>query len=177
MTTGTRLCLALAMLHTALGLEAQVVTQKPTVKVEYDRQRDFSLFTTYDWMKTQKPADNMANHVRITRAIQKELEALDLSPDVTKPGVRIQYRVETRKKIEAASTQKESVWDRTNLTTDFIFERQNLGTLTIEMFDAETNALVWRASTTQKLGTPDKAEKIINEAVKRLFTKYPKKEE
>mgnify|MGYP001140576116 CR=1 FL=1 len=68
----------------------------------------------------------------------------------------------------------------TNITTGFVFGKgtsENIGTLTIELYDAETNMLVWKCTTTQAIGTPDKAEKTINEAVKRVFTKYPTKED
>jgi hypothetical protein len=160
----------------APGVQAQVISTGPKVDAEYDRDKDFSGYKAYEWMTSQKPADNMANHIRFTRAIQKELEDLGYRVDTKLPDVRILYKVGTSSKVEAASSQTRSAFDDANLVTDFVFatgSKRQYGTLTVELFDARTNVLIWRASTTQELGTPDKAQRIINSAVKRVFTKYP----
>ncbi len=170
----------LALLLVVVSVEAQTIKQGPTVEVEHDRTVDFTLIRSYDWMKSQKPADNMANHIRITRAIQKELEKRGVEIDTVRPHARILYRVQTKTRIEATSSQRQTGIDPTDIRTDFMFSRgdkTNLGTLTLEMYDGRSNAIIWRASTTQPLGTPDQAEKTINEAVERVFTKYPVKEE
>ncbi len=158
------------------GASAQVISTGPKVDVEYDRGKDFSDYKAYAWMPSQKPADNLANHVRFTRAIQKEMEDVGFRVDTVKPDVRIQYKVRTGSKVEATGNQRQSTFDQTNLQTDFVFasgSRQQYGTLILEMFDAATNTLLWRATTSQQLGTPDKAEKTINEVVRRAFTRYP----
>ncbi len=166
----------LTVLLSVVAVEAQVIKQGPTVEVEHDRSVDFTLIRSYDWAKAQKPADNMANHIRITRAIQKELEERGVEIDTVRPHVRILYRVQTSSKIQAQSSQRQTGIDPTDIRTDFMFSRgdkTNLGTLILEMFDGRSNKVIWRASTTQQLGTPDQAEKIINEVVVRVFTKYP----
>lgn len=166
----------LTVLLSVVAVEAQIIKQGPTVEVEYDRTVDFTLIRSYDWAKAQKPADNMANHIRITRAIQKELEERGVEIDTVRPHVRILYRIHTSSKIQAQSSQRQTGIDPTDIRTDFMFSRgdkTNLGTLILEMFDGRSNAVIWRASTTQQLGTPDQAEKIINEVVVRVFTKYP----
>jgi len=166
----------LIVVFSALGGRAQVVSTGPKVDAEYDRQGDFSRYGSYAWMPSQKPADNMANHIRFTRAISKEMEALGFRVDTVKPDVRVQYRVHTSSKVQADSSQKRSAFDSANLKTDFVFAtgtRRHYGTLIVEMYDANTNVLLWRATTTRELPTPDKAEKAINEVVKTVFTAYP----
>jgi hypothetical protein len=163
----------------ALGVSAQVISTGPKVDVEYDRSKDFSDYKAYAWMTSQKPADNLANHVRFTRAIQKEMEDVGFRVDTVKPDVRVQYQVRTGSKVQATGNQRQSTFDQTNLQTDFVFasgSRQQYGTLVMEMFDAATNVLLWRATTTEELSTPDKAEKIIKEVVRRAFTRYPTRE-
>ena len=169
----------IASLLLAWEASAQVISTGPKVDVEYDRGKNFSDYKSYAWMESQKPADNLANHVRFTRAIQKEMEKAGFRVDTVKPDVRVQYQVRTGSKVEAAGNQRQSTFDQTNLQTDFVFasgSRQQYGTLTLEMFDAATNILLWRATTTEQLSTPDKAEKTINEVVQRAFTRYPTKE-
>jgi hypothetical protein len=163
----------------ASGASAQVISTGPKVDVEYDRGKDFTDYKSYAWMQSQKPADNLANHVRFTRAIQKEMEGVGFRVDTVKPDVRIQYHVRTGSKVQATGNQRQSTFDQTNLQTDFVFasgSRQQYGTLVMEMFDASTNVLLWRATTTEQLSTPDKAEKTINDVVKRAFTRYPTRE-
>lgn len=177
--TAIRYLVCLSVMVVAPGVHAQVISTGPQVEVEYDRGKDFSSFKAYEWMSSQKPADNMANHIRFTRAIQHELEEIGYRVDTKRPDVRVLYTVSTSSKVEAASSQTRSAFDDANLVTDFVFatgSKRQYGTLTVELFDARTNALVWRASVTQELGTPDKAQRTINEAVKRVFTKYPTKE-
>jgi hypothetical protein len=175
--TSIRLFVTLSLMLLALGLRAQVISTGPKVNVEYDRGKDFSEYRAYEWMSSQKPADNMANHIRFTRAIQKEMEDVGYRVDTKRPDVRVLYTVATSSKVQAAASQTRSAYyDPTDVVTDFVFasgSKQQYGTLTVELFDARTNALAWRASTTQQLGTPDKAQRIIDHAVKTVFTKYP----
>ena len=174
--TSVRLLSILVLLLAALGLEAQVITTAPKVKAEYDREEDFSRYQAYDWISSQKPADNAANHIRLTRAIKKEMDDLGFRIDTAKPDVRILYRVYTSSKVFATSSQTPSAFDSSNLRTDFVFSKgskKQYGTLIIELFNADTNVRIWRGTTSQELRTPDNAEKIINEAVKRVFTAYP----
>jgi len=179
--TSARLFVTLSLMLLALGVQAQVISTGPTVNAEYDREKEFSEYRAYEWMSSQKPADNMANHIRFTRAIQKEMEDVGYRVDTKMPDVRVLYTVGTSSKVDAAATQTRSAfYDPTDVVTDFVFasgSKKQFGTLTVELFDARTNALVWRASTTQELGTPDKAQRIITNAVKTVFTKYPTKEE
>ncbi|HLE21766.1 MAG TPA: DUF4136 domain-containing protein, partial [Vicinamibacteria bacterium] len=47
--------------------------------------------------------------------------------------------------------------------------------LIVEMLDAKTDALVWRAQCSHRKPSPDLAAKSIRETVERLFEKYPTK--
>ncbi|MFQ5789056.1 MAG: DUF4136 domain-containing protein [Acidobacteriota bacterium] len=122
--------------------------------------------------QAKRPA-NMADHIRITRAIEKKMKQLGFTTRKANPDVRIRYRLETKKKVESRSTQRKSVWDLTDVETNILIERYREAVLTLEMFDAATNVVVWHVRCTHLLAPPDKAEKSINEAVERLFDKYP----
>ncbi len=167
------ICLVSTVFSTTVVAGASLSVQDPTVTVEYNRKSDFSRFSTYHWMESQKPLKNLANHIRITRALQNEMKELGFTIDTAKPQLRVLYRLETKKKLDTTSRQRQSTWDPTNIKTEVDFGRKELGTLTIELYDAETNVRLWRASVTEILGTPDKAEKQINRVVGRLFEKYP----
>lgn len=157
----------------AASVSAQILSEKPEARVEYDPRRDFSQYDTYSWMREQKPLENLAEHVRVVRAIEREMKDLGFELDTVKPDARILFRLHVRDAVGARATQRPSVWDPANRRTDITLQRQREGTFTLEMFDGETNALIWKGEITQELGTPDKAEEQINEIVSRVFEKYP----
>ena len=53
-----------------------------------------------------------------------------------------------------------------------------VGTLVIDMADAKKNTVVWRGMGVKEVNTqanPEKRDKSINEAVKKIFKNYPPK--
>ena len=134
---------------------------------------DLSNYKTYAWNKKQVPLENMANHVRMINAIQKSLKEQGYRPDTVRPDVRIRYRVELVERVQGRASQQRSVWDDANASVKIDFSREKLAKLSIELVDAESNFLVWHATGTYLLDTPDKAEKQIYAAVTALFEQYP----
>jgi hypothetical protein len=54
-----------------------------------------------------------------------------------------------------------------------------IGTLVIDMADAKKNQLAWRGMATKEVKTqasPEKRDKSINEAVKKVFKNFPPKQ-
>jgi len=167
--------LALALISSAVS--AQVISRRPEVRVNYDRHFAFSMLSSYDWSRFQQPAKNLANHIRLTRAIQKELKEMGFSIDPVKPAVQVLYHLEVKTKIGLESSFGGYPVDPTNQRTNMPFRRRKEETLTIEMIQTETHVTIWRASLAQPAGTPDKAERRINAAVHRIFEEYPLRKE
>lgn len=170
---GLGVLIFLSLLLSSFGLLAQTPTRKPTLEVEYDRERDFSKYESYAWSKSQEPATRGADHIRVVKAVAEKMEERGFHIDTMRPSVWIRYRLEKRSKVQSSSAQKESVWDPTDLETRVRVERYKEGSLSLEIVDAATNIILWRAQCTHIQGTPDKAEQEINETVARLFTEYP----
>src|SRR5262245_31104400 len=82
----------------------------PTVKVTFDQDTDFSHFKTYDWVATQEPVSNPVNHIRMTRAIERELEAKGLKKAMENPDLRVTYLAKVEKKIRGTGYQVDSPW-------------------------------------------------------------------
>jgi hypothetical protein len=138
---------------------------------------DLSLYSSYHWSKDQVAVVNLANHIRLINAIQKQMKAHGYRIDTVKPDVVIQYKAERHTGVQAQSTQKPSTWDPTDLKVQVELSREEQVSLEILLVEAESGFLLWQAKGTYPLGTPDKAEKLINEAVEGLFAEYPKKED
>jgi hypothetical protein len=138
---------------------------------------NLSHYSTYNWSKDQVAVVNLANHIRLINAIQKQMKEHGYRIDTVKPDVVIQYKAERHTGVQTQSTQKPSTWDPTDLKVQIELSREEQVSLEIVLLEAESGFLLWQAKGTYPLGTPDKAEKLINEAVEGLFSKYPKGED
>ncbi len=79
----------------------------PTVKVTFDQEADFSRFKTYDWVPAQEPAPNPVNHIRMTRAVERELEIKGLTKSMENPDLRVTYFAKVEKKLKGTGYQEE----------------------------------------------------------------------
>jgi hypothetical protein len=136
---------------------------------------DLARYNSYNWSKDQVAVVNLANHIRLVNAIQKQMKEHGYRIDTVKPDVVIQYKAERHTGVHTESTQKASTWDPTDMKVQVELSREEQVSLEILLVDAESGFLLWQAKGNYPLGTPDKAEKLINEAVTGLFSEYPKK--
>jgi Domain of unknown function (DUF4136) len=155
---------------------AQVAQVPPIAKfdVPLERTVDLSSYSTYAWNKGQEPVENLANHIRLINAIQKEMKELGYRIDTVRPQLLIQYRVDRRTAVQTRSTQKPSSYDPTDLKVQIDVNREEQVTLSIELLEADSNFVAWVEKGTYPLGTPDKSERQINAAVADLFSRFPK---
>jgi hypothetical protein len=137
---------------------------------------DLSRYSSYNWSKEQVAVVNLANHIRLITAIQKQMKEHGYRIDTVKPDVLIQYKAERHTGVQTQSTQKPSTWDPTDMKVQVELSREEQVSLEILLVEAESGFLLWQAKGTYPLGTPDKAEKLINEAVEGLFAEYPKED-
>jgi hypothetical protein len=137
---------------------------------------DLSGYSTYNWSKDQTAVVNLANHIRLVNAIQRQMKELGYRIDTVKPQTIIQYKADRRTEVHTSSSQKASTWDPTDMKVQVELNREEQVSLEILLLDAETGFLLWQAKGSYPLGTPDRAEKLINEAVAGLFAEYPKPE-
>lgn len=163
------------VMHVLLSVLLVAATSARTQKIEvdFDPRVDLSEYRTFTWNKDQKPVANMANHVRLVNAIQKQMMERGYRINSRNPDVLIQYKVDTRRAIQTRSTQQPSVWDPTDMKVQIDLSREEQVSLTLELKEAESNFLVWQVKGTYPLGTPDRSEKQIQSAVSDLFSNYP----
>jgi hypothetical protein len=150
--------------------------QKP-VEVDFEKTADFSSYHTYAWAPFQEPASNPANHIRITRAVERELEAKGFTKgeSAAATDIFVHYQGSRDKKVRGTPSQRDSNWQPSNPTFQVDFSRVEVGTLVVELWDAKTKDIVWRAKAAEVIRREDQAEEVINQAVKRLMAAYPPK--
>jgi hypothetical protein len=151
---------------------------------DYDKTANFSAFKTYALKDGTKVGQPLVDN-RIVAAIESELAAKGLKPSAEKPDVTVMYHVAFDKKqdITAFSTGGGPYGYRWGGgwgggTTDVRVNEILVGTLVIDVADANKNEVVWRGMGVKEVDTqakPDKRDKNIAAAVKKIMKNYPPK--
>jgi uncharacterized protein DUF4136 len=170
--------LALVLLAT-LGVAWTPQSLEPEkVEVEYDHSTDFSAYKTYAWVPFLEPSSNAANHVRITRAVEQGLEAKGLTK--VKPAdasVLLHYYTRLDKKVRGNPSKSSSYWAPSSPRFVVNFDKVEVGTLVLEMWDGRRKDVVWQGKVSDVAPRPDQVEEAIDKAVTRILAVYPPKPE
>jgi Domain of unknown function (DUF4136) len=177
-----RLAIAIALVLAP----ALVVAQKTSY--DYNKSADFAAFKTYAHKDGTKVGQELIDQ-RIVAAIDTELAAKGLTKAESNPDVYVVYHVafDKQKDISTFSSGGGGYgpygwgwggsWAGGTTTTqvrDIL-----IGTLVIDMADAKKNELAWRGMGVKEVNTqakPEKRDKSINDAVKKIFKNYPPKQ-
>ena len=166
----------------ALALTPVLVFAQKT-SFDYDKTAIFADYRTYG-LRSGTPVGNELIDQRIVSAIDTELGLKGLKKSET-PDVFVAYHIafDKQKDISAWSTGTGPYgwgygggWGMT--TTDVRVYEILVGTLVIDMADAKGNRMVWRGVGVKEVDTdakPEKRDKKINEAVKKILKNYPPK--
>jgi hypothetical protein len=168
-----------------LVVPALVLAQK--VSYDYEKSTNFAAFKTYAHKEGTKVGQPLIDD-RIAAAIDTQLAAKGLTKTESNPDVFIVYHVafDKQKDISTFSSGGGGYgpygwgwgggWAGGTSTTqvrDIL-----IGTLVIDMADAKKGQLAWRGMGVKEVNTqasPEKRDKSINEAVKKIFKNYPPK--
>jgi len=148
-------------------------------KVDYDHHADFSRYHTYSWIKAEAGDQLWAD--RIMRAVDNELQAKGWQkvPSGGDAAVAAYGSVHNQKNLETYYNGFGGGWfwrgwgDGMATTT---VENVPVGSLNVDIFDANTKKLVWRGSGSDTLsGKPEKNEKKLDHRVAEIFEHFPPK--
>lgn len=168
----------------ALLVSASAIAQKTTY--DYEKSADFAGFKTY----AHRPGTAVGQELidaRIVAAIDAELAAKGLTKVESNPDVFVVYHMAFEKEKDISTYSSGGGygpygwgwgggWAGGTTTTqvrDIL-----IGTLVIDVADARKSQLAWRGIGTKEVNTtanPEKRDKSINNAVKKIFKNYPPK--
>ena len=166
---------------------ALILAQK--VSYDFDKTANFAGFKTYAQKDGTKVGQPLIDD-RIVAAIDTELAAKGFTKADSSPDVFVVYHVafDKQKDISTYSTGYAGGygaygwgwgggWGGGSTTTQV---RDILvGTLVIDIADAKKGQLAWRGMGVKEVNTqakPEKRDKSISEAVKKIFKNYPPKQ-
>jgi hypothetical protein len=154
------------------------ITIAQSVTYDFDRSARFSSFKTYAWTRGNPVGDEL-NHQRIMRAIDAQLAAKGmLRVEVnSEPDVLIAYHASFDRdlQVNAFGMGWGPIAGRSGTAR---VEEVTVGTLAVDMLDAATRSIIWRAMASKDLdpnAKPEKRDKNINSAAEKLFRNYPPK--
>jgi Domain of unknown function (DUF4136) len=165
---------------------ALILAQK--VSYDYDKTASFAAFKTYAHKDGTKVGQELID-ARIVAAIDTEMAAKGFTKSETSPDVFVIYHTtfEKQKDISTYSSgygggygpygwRYGGAWGGTTTTSvrDIL-----MGTLVIDLADAKKGELAWRGMGVKEVKTdakPEKRDKSISEAVKKIFRNYPPKQ-
>jgi hypothetical protein len=167
---------------------ALAVAQK--VSYDYDKTANFASFKTYTQKEGTKVGQQLIDD-RIVAAIDAELAAKGLTKDDSNPDLVVVYHIAFDKQKDISTFSSGygggygpygygwgGGWGGGTTTTqvrDIL-----IGTLVIDVADAKQSKLAWRGMGVKEVNTqtdPEKRDKSINNAVKKIFKNYPPKKQ
>ena len=176
----------LVTLATAMLLAPALLLAQKT-SYDYDKSADFKAFKTFALKDGTKVGQPLIDS-RIVAAIESELGAKGLTKAEAEPDVFVVYHVafDTQKDISTFSSGYGGYgpygwgWGGgwAGGTTHTQVRDILVGTLVIDIADARKNQMVWRGMGVKEVNTqtnPEKRDKSINNAVKKIFKNYPPK--
>jgi Domain of unknown function (DUF4136) len=172
----------------ALLTPAVVIAQK--VSYDYEKSANFSAFRTYAHKDGTKVGQQLIDD-RIVNAIDAELAAKGFTKTESNPDVFVVYHMAFDKQKDISTFSSGygggygpygwgwgGGWAGGTTTTqvrDIL-----IGTLVIDLADAKKGQLVWRGMGVKEVNTqakPEKRDKSISNAVKKIFKNYPPKQQ
>lgn len=161
-----------------LGLALGACLLLADVKTDYDHHADFAKYHTYSWIKVQ--AEDPLWNDRIQRAIDSQLTAKGWQrvPSGGDASVAAYGSTHNQQSLETMYDGFGGGWrwrgfGGEGLATTTTVNTE-IGTLSVDVFDANSKQLVWRGNSSATLsGKPEKNEKKLEKDVADMFKKFP----
>ena len=172
-----------------------LVAAKINVEVQFDKNANFEVIKTYTWLPSPPPTTDVApGMMRDPKLVQQELDPIivgavnaefkkrGLTPVTEGGDVRVVYYLSHGTSINA-STMGSYYQYATDFYVGGVYGGQTTyakvieeGSLVVDVVD--DRRAIWRATASAKINRENddaKRRKLIEDAVQKMFAKYPKK--
>lgn len=145
------------------------------VKTDYDHQADFSKYKTYSWISARGSNDLWSE--RILQDVDAQLQSKGWSKVESGGDATVSAfgRTQEEQSLETYYNGFGGGWRWRGFgDATTVVENTPVGSLTVDVFDAQTKRLVWRGSATDTLsGEPEKNAQKLQHAVADMFKHFP----
>src|SRR6266702_2722608 len=149
------------------------------VKTDYDRSTDFSHYKTYSWEKVQTQDELWVD--RIKEAVNAALAAKGLTPVESGGDISV-VAIEMTKNQRTLNTFYDGFgggwrWGGGFGNATTTVDNYKVGTLVVDLFDANNKKLIWRGSSSDTLSNKsEKNIKALDKGVEKMFEHFPPSE-
>jgi hypothetical protein len=150
------------------------------VSTDYDHNVDFSKYKTYSWVHEPNVADPLMRQ-RVEDAVNRELQQKGLtlvtSPERADLGVVVNGATKEKHNLRTFYDGWPGGWFWGGWGTATTEEEDyTVGTLVVDLFDMNSERIVWRGVGTDTLSEkPAKNEKKIERITEKMFEHFPKR--
>jgi hypothetical protein len=143
------------------------------IKVNYDRQVDFTRYKTWRWRKGT-PAANPVADKQLRDAIESRLAARGLSRVESRGDLEVVYHAADENKIGVEKLgYKQPDFEAQATRIRYL----SVGTLVLDMIDASSGKVVWRGEVQDATTPAPRAiERMIDEGIAQLLQDFPPEE-
>jgi hypothetical protein len=159
------------------------------IDISYVKSTDFSKYKTYAW----KPGHTLgksqilpmeAIDQQVLSAVKPILAAKGLKEAASDPDVYVTYFISLTQNSEVGPLNQFDTYGKLGYEASEAFggawnesmvRSYRKGILLIDLVDARTNALIWRAHCKEATDKPGDAKAALNKAVIRAFSDFPPK--
>jgi hypothetical protein len=157
------------------------------VKVDFDKERDFSQYRTYAWKDSggasEQAVETSFTARRIREAVNRELTAKGMTEVTENPDLHLLCTTDSRERTQVHSTGiyphggfgRRAHWGWGGGWSTARTYHYDEGQMVIMLVDADTGELVWRAVANARISHTQKDAKRIDKAARRAFKKFPPK--
>jgi len=140
------------------------------VTVDYDKNTDFGKFETYAWKQGHPTANPLMNQ-RIVAAIDYHLSMKGYQKVEENADMMVAYYASADEKVQITEYDYRPRWKWDN---EFDIRSILVGTVIVDLIDTSDGQLFWRAVGSDTIaGKPQRNEKKINKAAKKMFKQFP----
>ena len=163
-----------ASVGVALLLASASLAQQ--VKTDYDRGTDFSHYRTYSWEKVRTSDALWVD--RIKEAVNSALSAKGVTPVASGGDIAV-VAIEMTKNQQTLNTFYDGFgggwrWGGGFGNATTTVDNYKVGTLVVDLFDANSKQIIWRGSSSDTLSDKsDKNIKNLDKGVQKMFDHYP----
>jgi hypothetical protein len=152
------------------------------VEHDYDKQVDFKRLKTYNWMAVPEKADiDSLSAQRVKNAVNAELRGKGLMMTSDNPDFLIAEHLGKKDKIQVTDWGYDygpygGYWGRYHAPGGVSVQEYEEGSLILDFVDAKSKKMIWRGAAkavVDHADTPEKREKLINEAVHQILKNFP----
>jgi len=149
------------------------------VKTDYDRAADFSRYKTYSWEKVQTQDQLWVDRIR--EAVNADLSAKGLTQVPSGGDIAI-VAIEMTKNERTFNTFYNGFgggwrWGGGFGDATTTVDNYKVGTLVVDLFDANSKKLIWRGSSSDTLSNKsEKNIKALDKGVEKMFEHFPPSE-